>query len=59
MAVLLVEDDTMVRLTLADFFDEAGLQLQEAGSASQALAILRNPVQPIDILVTDLDLGGG
>ena len=59
MAVLLVEDDTMVRLTLADFLDEAGLQLQEADSAGQALAILRNPAQPIDVLVTDLDLGGG
>ncbi|RZA16695.1 MAG: response regulator [Proteobacteria bacterium] len=59
MPVLLVEDDTMVRLTLADFLDEAGLQLQEADSAGQALAILRNPAQPVDVLVTDLDLGGG
>ena len=59
MAVLLVEDDTMVRLTLADFLDEAGLQLQEADNAGQALAILRDPAQPVDVLVTDLDLGGG
>ena len=59
MAVLLVEDDTMVRLTLADFFDDAGIQFQEAGSAIEALAILRKPAHPIHILVTDLDLGGG
>jgi DNA-binding NtrC family response regulator len=59
MAVLLVEDDTMVRLTLADFLDDAGHQFQEAGNAGQALAIVRNSAQPIDILVTDLDLGGG
>ena len=59
MAVLLVEDDTIVRLTLAEFFDEAGLQVQEAGSADQALAIFHDPTQGIDILVTDLDLGPG
>jgi DNA-binding NtrC family response regulator len=59
MTVLLVEDDTMVRLTLADFFEDAGIDFLEAGSAEDALAILDDTSQPIDVLVTDLNLGAG
>jgi DNA-binding response OmpR family regulator len=59
MAVLLVEDDPMVRLTLADFFEAAGCDFFEASNAEDALTILGDPSQPIDILVTDLNLGPG
>ncbi len=59
MAVLLVEDDAMVRVTLADFFEDAGIDLVEADNAEDALAILSDPSQPIDVLVTDLNLGAG
>ena len=59
MTVLLVEDDTMVRLTLADFFEDTGIDFLEAGNAEDALAILDDPSQLIDVLVTDLDLGPG
>lgn len=59
MAVLLVEDDALVRLTLADFLEAASLEFLEAGSAEEALAILNNPAQLVDVLVTDLDLGPG
>jgi DNA-binding response OmpR family regulator len=59
MAVLLVEDDPMVRLTLADFFEAAGCDFLEASNAEDAMTILGDPSQPIDILVTDLNLGPG
>ena len=59
MAVLLVEDDAMVRLTLADFFEDAGIDFLEVGNAEDALAILDDTSQHIDVLVTDLDLGAG
>ncbi|MDN3564899.1 response regulator [Paeniroseomonas aquatica] len=59
MAVLLVEDDTVVRLTLADFLHETGLEVLEACSADEAMRILVDPLQHVDILVTDLDLGPG
>ncbi|RZA16399.1 MAG: response regulator [Proteobacteria bacterium] len=59
MAVLLVEDDPMIRLTLADIFEESGLQVFDAGDSKEALKILNEPNQAIDILVTDLDLGPG
>ena len=59
MTVLLVEDDAMVRLTIAEFFGAAGLDFLEAGNAEEAFAILSNPSQPVDVLVTDLNLGPG
>jgi DNA-binding response OmpR family regulator len=59
MVVLLVEDDTMVRLTLADLFEVAGCDFLEASNAEDAMTILGDPSQPIDILVTDLNLGPG
>ncbi len=59
MTVLLVEDDTVVRLTLADFFEAVGIDVLDVANAEDALAILDNPAQPITVLVTDLDLGPG
>ena len=59
MAVLLVEDDTMLRLILVEFLGETGLPILEAGNADDALIILNSQVPHIDILVTDLDLGPG
>ena len=59
MAVLLVEDDTLVRLTLAEILEDAGLDVLEAGNAEDALEILRHPAHRIRVLVTDLNLGAG
>jgi DNA-binding response OmpR family regulator len=59
MTVLLVEDDAMVRLTITEFFEAVGVDFLEAGNAEEAFAILSNPSQPVDVLVTDLDLGPG
>ena len=49
------EDDTIVRLTLCEFLEEAGLQVFEAGDAEGALALLETPAHGITVLVTDLD----
>jgi DNA-binding NtrC family response regulator len=59
MTVLLVEDDAMVRLTLADFLEAAGLDFLEADNAEDALAVIGDRSRRIDVLVTDLDLGPG
>lgn len=59
MSVLLVEDDTAVRTTLSEIFEQAGLDVMEASDADDAMAILQNPSRHIDVLVTDLDLGPG
>ena len=59
MPVLLVEDDIMIRLTLSDFFADTDLDILEAANAEDALALVDESAQDIDILVTDLDLGLG
>jgi DNA-binding NtrC family response regulator len=59
MAVLLVEDDTVVRLTLCECLEDAGLEVLDAGDAMTALGMLEQSLHDITILVTDLDLGPG
>jgi DNA-binding NtrC family response regulator len=59
MAVLLVEDEPVVRLTLVDFLEEAGFEVLQAGDADAALDIIGKSGHRIDVLITDLDLGPG
>lgn len=59
MTVLVVEDDPVVRLTLADFFESAGLEIVDAANAEEAMAFIADPAWAVDILVTDVNLGSG
>lgn len=59
MTVLLVEDDPIVRSTLADFLEAAGCMLLEVENTLAALALLGDPSRGIDVLVTDINLGPG
>ena len=59
MTVLLVEDDLAIRLTLAEYMEDAGLQVLEAGDAVSALSLLNMPAHNVRVLVTDLNLGPG
>ncbi len=55
--VLLVEDEWLVRMEIADALAEEGWQVEEAGSCEAAFAYLESG-KPVDILVTDIRLGG-
>ncbi|HEY1411296.1 MAG TPA: response regulator, partial [Rhodopila sp.] len=55
--VLLVDDEAMVRETLAASLEDAGYTVLTAADGSQALDLLRSPA-PIDILITDLSMPG-
>jgi DNA-binding response OmpR family regulator len=59
MTVLLVEDDPIVRSTLADFLEAAGCTLLEAENALAALGILADTAQRVAVMVTDINLGPG
>ena len=60
MDVLLVEDETLVRETLAEDLAGAGLDVAEAPSAEAALARTATEAgQPPSVIVTDVDLGAG
>ena len=57
MLVLVVEDQTLVRMFMADFLDEAGFKVFEAVGADEALTVLeaRPDVQAV---VTDIEMPG-
>jgi DNA-binding NtrC family response regulator len=52
--VLVVDDEPAVRKSTARLLRRAGLDVLEAGSASEALALGRDEGQRIDVLLTDV-----
>ncbi len=56
MFILLVEDEPLVRSACAELIRELGHQVVEAGSAEQAMTVLRTA--SVDVLVTDIGLPG-
>lgn len=56
--VLLVEDDTVVRITARAMLERLGHQVIEAENADRALEVLQTD-QPVDLLFTDLLMPGG
>ena len=57
LVILVVEDQTLVRMFMTDFLDEAGFKVFEAVSADEALTVLeaRPDVQAV---VTDIEMPG-
>ena len=56
--ILLVEDEVLVRMTLADVLDEAGFKVIEAANADEALRVLA-AVPDIQAVVTDVEMPRG
>lgn len=56
--VLVVDDEPLIRMLVMDTLEELGLAAIEAGNAAEAITKLDSN-QPIDLLVTDLNLPGG
>jgi CheY-like chemotaxis protein len=56
--LLVVEDDFLVRLTLADSLADSGFEVLEAADAQEALALLCNRADILAML-TDINLPGG
>jgi CheY-like chemotaxis protein len=55
--ILLVDDETLVRETLAECLREAGYTVLAASDGERALDLIRSPVA-VDVLVTDLSMPG-
>jgi CheY-like chemotaxis protein len=58
---LVVEDEWLLRLELAEELASAGFDVREAGSGEDALKLiaqLREDGETVDFLVTDIRLGG-
>ena len=54
--LLVVEDDAIVRMLIVDVLEELEYKVLEADSSEQALAILENENQHINLMMTDVGL---
>jgi CheY-like chemotaxis protein len=57
LAVLIVEDEPLVRMSAVAMIEEAGCQTYEAANADEAIALLEKHAD-IRILFTDIDMPG-
>jgi DNA-binding NtrC family response regulator len=56
--VLLVEDETLLRVVVADHLKERGFEVHEAATADEAVAALAQPDVEIDVIFTDVKMPG-
>ena len=54
--ILVVEDDAIVRMLIVDVLEELEFSVVEAADAEEALALVQNTDQVIDLLMTDVGL---
>jgi DNA-binding NtrC family response regulator len=56
--ILLVEDEEVVRLMLAEALTRQGYAVLDAGRGAAALALVEKAAKPIDLLVADMSMPG-
>jgi CheY-like chemotaxis protein len=56
--VLVVEDEVIIRLVIAEYLRECGYRVHEAVNADEAILILRAPEVSIDIVFSDVEMPG-
>ncbi|WP_426128876.1 response regulator [Pseudomonas sp. DWP1b1] len=54
--ILVVEDDAIVRMLIVDVLEELEFSVLEAADAEEALAVVQNVAQVIDLMMTDVGL---
>jgi DNA-binding response OmpR family regulator len=59
IALLLVEDESIIRSMLAESLEMAGFVVRTAGDGKTAIAALQDEQIPIRGVVTDIELGRG
>jgi len=57
-AILVVEDDALVRLTLSDYLQDRGFKVLEATSGDEALGVMAAPGFTVDLILTDVMMPG-
>jgi CheY-like chemotaxis protein len=55
--VLVVEDEVLTRMAVADMLRDSGLRVIEAGNADEAMAYVRGG-GPVDLVFTDIEMPG-
>ena len=59
MCVLLMEDNLLIRMLLAEELRDAGFDVVEAWTGDEAAELIRNPPMVFTALVTDFNMPGG
>ncbi|MDL2185638.1 response regulator [Pseudomonas sp. ChxA] len=54
--ILVVEDDAIVRMLIVDVLEELEFSVLEAADAEEALEIVKDTTQHIDLMMTDVGL---
>jgi DNA-binding NtrC family response regulator len=57
-AILIVDDDALIRLTLSDHLQDCGFKVLEASTGDEALAIMAAPAFTVDLVFTDVTMPG-
>lgn len=55
--ILVVEDEPLLRMDVADHLSEQGYNVFEAGNADEAISILEHQLE-IRLIITDIDMPG-
>ncbi len=58
ICLLLVEDDVLVRMTVALMLEDDGFRVVEAATAAEAQQLMQGGLNAL-VMVTDVDLGNG
>ena len=58
MCILLVEDEFLIRLIVAEELADAGFEVREAEDGDQALALIAEAADSFILLVTDIHMPG-
>ena len=56
--VLVVEDEVLLRLSIAAYLRDCGYRVIEAADADEAVVVLKQPELDIDVLFTDVEMPG-
>jgi CheY-like chemotaxis protein len=56
--VLVVEDEVLIRMVIAEYLRDCGFKAIEAANADEALVVLQQSEIPIDIVFTDIEMPG-
>jgi CheY-like chemotaxis protein len=56
--ILVVEDDVLVRMPIAQYLRDCGYKVIEASNADQAMQVLMHQETPLDVVFSDIDMPG-
>jgi DNA-binding NtrC family response regulator len=56
--ILVVEDEVLVRMPIAQYLRDCGYQVIEAANADEAITVLSHKETVVDVVFTDIDMPG-